>query len=239
VTGGGAPGALRARVAEADLLPLSALQHFVFCERQAALIHVERVWLDNVWTIEGEHLHEKVVSGESESRGEVRTGRDVPLRSLGLGLSGRADVVEFHRTDRGPPIGARVRSWPALWRPFPVEYKRGKPKGHRADEVQLCAQALCLEEMLGVEIAGGALFYGKIRHRREVAFDRELRDVTVNAAWRFRQMFERGQTPPAVYEAWKCQECSLLEVCRPRATRRRVDRYLRGLAESSTEGRGP
>jgi CRISPR-associated exonuclease Cas4 len=237
VTVGGDAGTLRARVAEADLLPLSALQHFVFCERQAAFIHVEQVWLDNVWTIEGEHLHERVISGESESRVEVRTSRDVPLRSLALGVSGRADVVEFHRTEQGPPVGARVPRWPARWRPFPVEYKRGKPKGHRADEVQLCAQALCLEEMLGVEIVGGALFYGKTRHRREVAFDRELRAVTVDAAWRFRQMFESGRTPPAVYEEWKCEDCSLLEVCRPRATKRRVDRYLRRLSDSSTGGR--
>jgi CRISPR-associated exonuclease Cas4 len=239
VTAGGGAGALKARVSEADLLPLSALQHFVFCERQAALIHVEQVWFDNVWTVEGEHLHEKVVSGQSESRVEVRTGRNVPLRSLTLGVSGRADVVEFHRTEEGPPVGARVGSWPARWRPCPVEYKRGKPKRHRADEVQLCAQAICLEEMLGVEIASGALFYGKTRHRHEVALDRELRAVTVDAAWRFRQMFERGRTPPAVYEEWKCRECSLLGVCRPRATRRRVDRYLWGLAGSPTGGGGP
>src|SRR5262245_57613390 len=120
--------ALETRIAEADLLPLSGLQHFVFCERQAALIHVEQVWLDNVWTVEGEHLHEKVISGQSESRVKVRTGRDVALRSVALGVTGRADVVEFHQTEEGPPVGAQVGNWPARWRPFPVEYKRGKPK---------------------------------------------------------------------------------------------------------------
>jgi CRISPR-associated exonuclease Cas4 len=135
---------------EDDLLPISALQHLLFCERQCALIHVEQVWAENRLTVEGRHLHERVDGGEHETRGGLRTARALPIRSLRLGLAGRADVVEFHASEgaAGPP------------RVVPVEYKRGRPKSHRADEVQLCAQALCLEEMLGVHVAAGALFYG-------------------------------------------------------------------------------
>jgi CRISPR-associated exonuclease Cas4 len=160
---------------EDDLLPLSALQHLMFCERQCALIHVEQVWADNRLTVEGTHLHRKADSGEAESRGDVRTTRGVPLRSLRLGLIGKADVVELHRMHSGGK---------EKWLPFPVEYKRGKPKPDRSDEVQLCAQALCLEEMLGVEIATGALFYGTTRRREDVAFDHELRAETESAAAR-------------------------------------------------------
>ena len=147
--------------AERDLLPLSALQHLVFCERQFALIHVEQVWTENVLTVEGRQLHEQVDGGEAEARGEVRIARSVPLRSLRLGLTGRSDVVELRRSADGVEIpGVSGR-----WRPYPIEYKRGKPKPHRADEVQLCAQGMCLEEMLGVEVPLGALFYGTTRRR--------------------------------------------------------------------------
>lgn len=219
---------------EKDLLPLSALQHFLYCERQAALIHIEQVWLDNIWTVEGSHLHKKVVMGVSESRVQIRTARDVPLRSLALGLVGRADVVEFHRASLADQDATQVGGWPGRWRPLPIEYKRGKPKRHQADEVQVCAQGLCLEEMLGIRISQGALFYGQTRHREEVKFDSALRAATVDAARRFREMFELRSTPAAVYERWKCQKCSLLEVCRPQAPRHRVDRYIDALFDDSS-----
>jgi CRISPR-associated exonuclease Cas4 len=195
---------------EEDLLPLSALQHLLFCERQCALIHVEQLWADNRLTVEGSHLHRKADSGVAESRSDVRTERSVPLRSLQLGLIGKADVVEFHRAELGAAIA---------WRPFPVEYKRGKPKRDRSDEVQLCAQALCLEEMLGVEIAGGALFYGTTRRREEVSFDPELRAATEEAAARLHRLFAAGVSPPAV-RAPKCDQCSLLDLCLPPTPRR-------------------
>ena len=198
---------------EDDLLPLSALQHLLFCERQAALIHLERVWAENSLTIEGKHLHERVDSGEGESRGDLRIARGVALRSLRLGLSGKADAVEFHR---GPED---------VWLPFPVEYKRGRPKKHRADEVQLCAQALCLEEMLGVSVPSGALFYGETRRRLDVAFDAALRLVTEQAAARMHEILDSGVTPLPVREP-KCDQCSLLEICMPGAPSSSVQRYL-------------
>src|SRR4051794_15637883 len=140
---------------EDALIPLSALQHQLFCPRQCALIHVEGLWAEDGATAEGRILHEKVDAGRPETRPGVRVARALSIRSLKLGVTGKADSVEFHQgRDPGEPA-----------RPFPVEYKRGKPKAHRADEVQLCAQGICLEEMFGVEVAEGALFYGTTRRR--------------------------------------------------------------------------
>ena len=168
---------------ESELLPISALQHLVFCERQWALIHLEGVWEENPLTMEGHHLHERTDASETEVRGDVRIARGLRLRSLRLGLVGRADVVKFYRLsasgepstpDQKPP-GARLKGVPGLWRPQAVEYKRGKPKADHSDEVQLCAQTLCLEEMLNVEIPSGALFYGRTRRHHDVLFDDALR----------------------------------------------------------------
>ncbi len=211
---------------EDELLPLSGLQHLIYCERQAALIHVERVWMDNVWTVEGSHLHDGVLNGHAESRGDVRISRDLALHSLRLGVTGRADVVEFHRAAPGDSIGARVLDWPGRWVPFPVEYKRGRPKHHPADEVQLCAQAICLEEMLEVQVPEGALFYGQTRHRHPVFFSSNLRAMTEAAALRLRQIVDARITPRALYDPARCDECSLLASCRPRAGERRVDDYI-------------
>ena len=157
---------------EDELLPLSALQHLIFCERQCALIHVEQAWADNRFTVEGEHLHDRVHDAGGESRGDIRIARGLALRSLRLGLSGIADVVEFHRVTEAGILLPRV---PGCWKPFPVEYKRGRPKRDRCDEVQVCAQAICLEEMLAAYVPNGALFYGATRHRFDVAFDQEIR----------------------------------------------------------------
>ncbi|HMB52207.1 MAG TPA: CRISPR-associated protein Cas4 [Thermoanaerobaculia bacterium] len=166
----------------AEPLPLSALQHLVFCERQFALIHVERQWADNPLTVDGKALHEQADAGGSETRGDVRILRGLALRCERLALVGKADVVELHRTGGGD--GARLPGADGCWRPFPVEYKRGRPKLHDADRVQLCAQAFCLEEMLAVPVPAGALFYGKTRRREEVAFDPALRQRTETAAAR-------------------------------------------------------
>lgn len=212
---------------EEDLLPISALQHLLFCERQCALIHLERIWAENPLTLEGRHLHERVDEGPGESRGDLRITRSLPLRSFRLGLAGRADVVELHRVpeDAAPDQGAVLPDLPGRWQPFPVEYKRGRPKQHRADEVQLCAQALCLEEMLGVSIPSGALFYGQTRRRLDIPFDASLRATTEQAAARLHQMFASGQTPPPVREP-KCDQCSLLEICMPAAPGRSARQYL-------------
>ncbi|MCE5228987.1 CRISPR-associated protein Cas4 [bacterium] len=219
--------------AEDDLLPLSGLQHLAFCERQWGLIHIEQVWSENPLTAEGRVLHDRAHEGGSELRGGVLTARAVRLRSLRLGLAGVADVVEFHRVDSaaetGPPtLATSLPGRRGLWRPFPVEYKHGRPKANRCDEIQICAQAMCLEEMLGITIQSGALFYGQIKHRKEVAFDRTLRDLTEFLAGRVHSLFETGATPAAVYESRKCKSCSLLDVCRPEktASRRDASRYL-------------
>jgi CRISPR-associated exonuclease Cas4 len=205
---------------EDDLLPLSSLQHMVFCERQCALIHLEDVWLENRFTAEGRILHERVHEQEGESRGGVRIDRGLPLRSLRLGLIGVADVVEFHALPDGG------------WLPFPVEYKRGKPKPDRCDEVQLCAQAICLEEMMGLEVPQGAVFYGKIRRRHDVVFDRPLREETENTATRVHALMSSGITPRPIYEK-KCKQCSLVDICLPKllGRNRNVSRYLTGAIE--------
>jgi CRISPR-associated exonuclease Cas4 len=214
---------------EDDLLPLSGLQHLLFCERQCALIHLEQIWVENRLTVEGRHLHEKSDSGERESRGDLRIARGLPLHSFRLGLSGKADTVELHRLEEREPVGgAHLPGVAGSWRPFPIEYKRGKPKSHRADEVQLCAQALCLEEMLGAPVPAGALYYGETRHRLEVPFDAELRRLTEQTAAHFHALIDSGVTPPPVHEP-KCDSCSLLEVCMPAAPRRSARGYLADL----------
>lgn len=212
--------------AEDALLPLSGLQHLTFCERQAALIHLERVWLDNALTVEGSHLHETANSGRGESRVDVHTARSVGLRSLRLGLTGKADVIEFHRSQDPPGVALPGRG--GRWRPFPVEYKRGRPKPYRADEVQLCAQALCLEEMLRTPVPAGALFYGVTRRRLDVAFDPTLRETTESAATRFQELFASGVTPNATW-APKCRACSLQELCRPKLSGKSTSRYVNDL----------
>lgn len=224
------------RFDEDELLPLSGLQHLIFCERQAALVHIEGIWADNALTVDGSYRHRRVhdVAPRRERRRDLITVRGLMLRSLELGLSGIADVVEFRLMDdpkpaeQGSPIGGvRVPGASGLWAPFPVEYKRGRPKTHRADEVQLCAQALCLEEMLAVHVPAGALFYGREQRRAGVAFDGELRALTIEAAWRFRELFERGATPAAVSEQ-KCRSCSLVALCLPEAMgrRRSAERFV-------------
>lgn len=223
---------------EDDLLPLSGLQHLLFCERQCALIHLEQIWVENRLTVEGRHLHEKSDSGVRESRGDLRIARGLPLHSFRLGLSGKADTVELHRLSGAEPgAGALLPGLSGLWRPFPVEYKRGKPKSHRADEVQLCAQALCLEEMLGAPVPAGALYYGETRHRLDVPFDAELRRLTEQAAARFHALIASGVTPTPVREP-KCDSCSLLEVCMPAAPGRSARSYLADLLRqtAATEG---
>ena len=198
-----------------DLIQLSALQHLVFCERQCALIHIEQLWSENVLTAEGRIMHDKADSNKYESRGNVRIDYSVPMRSLRLGLIGKADVVEFHKTDAG------------TWLPFPVEYKRGKPKTDNCDRVQLCAQAICLEEMLNVEIMAGALFYGQTRRREDVFFDKTLRMETEDTAKKVHELIESGITPKAEYSK-KCKSCSLLGLCMPKTCgkARSVRNYL-------------
>ena len=203
---------------EDDLLPLSGLQHLAFCVRQCALIHIEQAWAENLFTAEGRVMHERVHEADRESRGDIRVEYSMPLRSLRLGLIAKADVVEFHR-NRGASGGK--------WQPFPVEYKRGRPKKDNVDKVQLCAQALCLEEMLSVGVPSGALFYGKTRHRQNVDFDAGLRSETEDTAKRFHVLVEAGKTPKPVYGK-KCANCSMKHLCLPKTVEksRSIDSYL-------------
>ena len=209
---------------ESDLLMLSALQHLAFCERQCCLIHIEQAWEENRFTAEGRILHERVHEQESESRGDVYIARGLKLRSLRLGLSGIADVVEFHRVETG---GIALPGKKGLWLPFPVEYKRGKPKKKSCDEVQLCGQAICLEEMLGCRIERGALYYGSQHKRQDVVLGTVLREETERMAARLHELIAAGKTPVAVYEK-KCDNCSLVELCMPKAGGKKdVLRYLK------------
>ena len=186
-----------------ELLPLSALQHYLFCPRQTALIHLEQAWAENRFTAEGNVLHAKAHEGFDESRPGVRITRTLPVVSRRLGLAGQCDIVEFH--GNGEVI--------------PVEYKRGKPKAHDADRVQLCAQAMCLEEMLSVSVASGCLFYGQRKRRTVVEFDSALRALTGDVAGSLRAMIASRVTPMAEYEARKCDSCSLIDHCQPKALR--------------------
>jgi len=202
---------------EDDLLMLSSLQHFMYCERQCALIHIEQIWSENLFTAEGRIMHDKVDTANREVRGKVRIDYGVPLRSLRLGLIGKADVVEFHKHGD-------------KWIPFPVEYKRGKPKMDDCDKVQLCAQAICLEEMLNVEIPEGALFYGQTHHRHDVIFDKALRTETEEAAKKVHELIESGITPKAEYSK-KCKQCSLYEVCLPKMSKKASNYLMNAMRE--------
>ena len=210
---------------EDDLLPISALQHLLFCERQCALIHLEQQWAENRLTVEGQHLHRRAHERKTERRDGVHIVRGLAVRSMRYGVIGQTDDVEF------TPLDDAARDWAAQGRPnrrgaglavvsvgkwqvAPVEYKRGQPKKDDCDRVQLTAQALCLEEMLATTISAGALFYGRNRRRTEVAFGPELRERTAAAIRRLHALIASRCTPPARREP-KCDNCSLLALCMP------------------------
>ncbi|ADO43030.1 CRISPR-associated protein Cas4 [Ketogulonicigenium vulgare] len=195
--------------AEEDAIPLSALQHAVYCLRQAALIHLERLWVANRFTAEGDVLHAVADKGGARRARGVRRVMSLPLASARLNLIGTADLVEFIPGPAGEVA-------------FPVEYKRGKPKLHRADEVQLCAQALCLEEMTGQPVPEGALFYAHTKRRVTVPFDTELRALTQNAAQSLADILASRITPAPTAHKSRCRACSLHEACRPETYARPV-----------------
>jgi CRISPR-associated exonuclease Cas4 len=196
---------------EDDLIPLSALQHYAFCRRQCALIHIEQIWEENIYTLEGRILHQKVHSGETETRRDTHTDFGTPVRSLELGLSGRTDTVE--RSADGTICI--------------IEMKRGKAKTGCMDEIQLCAQAMCIEEMLSVSIPVGWLFYDKTRRRKQIDFTQELRSRTAELAHEVHQFIQAGRTPPPEPDQ-KCPRCSLFDICLPipLAKRRKVQNYI-------------
>ncbi len=213
---------------EEDLLPVSALSDITFCERRAALHFIEQIWEDNLFTAEGTILHERVDEGSNtESRGNIRIAYGIRLRSLILGLIGKADVVEFHKTETD---GIKLEGVSGFWVPFPVEYKRGHLRHEHSFDVQLCAYALCLEEMLKVKVPEGAVFYGKTKRRLGVYFDEALRQKTEDTARRLHELIESGITPKAEYSS-KCKKCSLVEMCLPKVSSK-ASNYLMKAVEA-------
>lgn len=224
--------------AEDELLALSGIQHYSFCPRQWALIHIEQQWQENVLTYEGRQLHRRADDPYlSETRGDVLIARAMPLVSLTLGIYGVADVVEFHAVAGESKEEGRAVALPrrrGVWRPYPVEYKRGKPKAEDWDEVQLCAQALALEEMLNVRIEEGALFYGERERRVPVVFSVNLRERVDSLLGEMHQQFQKAETPPARYSP-RCSNCSLVDLCMPRMKKATADGYLQRYLANDTD----
>ena len=208
---------------EDSLLPISALQHLMFCERQWALIHLEQIWEENALTAQGKQLHERVDTSEINVKGGIRITRSLRLRSLEFGMTGIADVVEFPLVD-------------SVQKPYPIEYKRGKPKRGLMDLVQLCAQTLCLEEMFRIHIFQGALFYGETKRRLEVEFNAALRKETITLIKKLHQVSHAKKTPPAIYER-KCENCSLMNWCMPACTdgSKRTEDYVNAIVQWVSE----
>lgn len=219
-------------MSEDDYLMLSGIQHFAFCRRQWALIHIEQQWEENGRTMEGKLLH-RVAHDETrmEKRGDTLILRGMRILSRRLEVTGVCDVVEFHRSSSG----IALNNWEGLWTPYPVEYKRGSPKENPADILQLCGQAMCLEEMLCCEIMEGSLYYGETRRRLEVRFTQELRNQVEHMLNEMKDLFRKGWTPKSKVSG-SCNSCSLKEVCLPKLSKTvKVSRYLdRFLMEEET-----
>ena len=197
---------------EENYLMLSGLQHFSYCRRQWALIHIEQQWAENERTVDGQLFHTTAHNKDKiEKRGDTLIVRGLPVKSSVLGLSGICDVVEFTRSEEG----ITLYSYDGLWRPYPIEYKKGKPKEHNADELQLCAQAICLEEMLLCHISEGCLYYGENRRRKKVLFTEELRTAVSTASQEMHDLWKKGYTPKVRYKKG-CNACSLKEICLPK-----------------------
>lgn len=217
---------------EDDLLALSGIQHMAFCERQWALIHIERQWAENVRTAEGQHLHNKVDNPFIfQSRDDLITVRTMPIVSYELGLYGIADVVEFENAAL-PSNAVTLPGRAGFWSPRPVEYKRGRIKKDDRDEVQLCAQAICLEEMLGVSIENAFIYYGETHHRTPVKLTADLRKHVFELSEKMHCLFNQGITPK-VDGNKNCRLCSLIDICMPKVGRRKlnVSEYLKGAIE--------
>lgn len=212
-----------------ELLPLSGIQHFGFCRRQWALIHVERRWQENYLTASGQVAHQRAHDEElRERRGSLLVLRGLFVRSAELGLSGICDIVEFREDPAGVPLAGEN----GTWRPVPVEYKRGRSKSGDCDRLQVCAQAMCLEEMLGCDIESGFLFYKQTQSREPVSFDAELRDAVRAATREMHQMFQRGHVPRA-RKGKHCKACSLVDECLPSLQQRSAKEYIDEMLETT------
>lgn len=211
-----------------DYIQINTLQHYVYCPRQCALLCVENVWNDNLYTVRGEILHEVVDSETEETRGSVRVVRGLRIHSTRLRIVGKCDVVEFHLS--GDDASTLVRkNETGSYTVIPVEYKAGEPKEDLSDKVQLCAQALCLEEMLNVSIEKGIFFYGKIRRRYTIDIDRMLREQTEEVIQGVHALVSKRVVPRALYSQ-KCRNCSLESICVPRAmNEKKLHNYIHQL----------
>lgn len=208
---------------EDDYLMLSGLQHFAYCRRQWALIHIEQQWAENERTVDGHLFHTVAHNSEkTEKRGDLLITRGLSVKSAKLGLAGICDVVEFHKAEDG----ISLFSYEGLWEPYPVEYKKGLPKENEADELQLCAQAMCLEEMLVCHIPCGSLFYGENRRRTVIDFTELLRTKVCDMAREMHDLWNKGYTP-MVKPQKGCNACSLKEICMPKLSRvKAVSAYI-------------
>ena len=211
---------------EEAYLPLSALQHFSYCPRQFALIHIDQQWAENRFTAEGQLLHRRANSGESGTLGDIHVARSVRLVSTRLGLAGVADVVEFHRVREE---GCSLPGLEGLWQPYPVEYKRGRSKADDWDRIQLCAQAIAIEEMLNAAVPEGAIFYGQPRRRERVTIGQALRETTARIADEAHSLYAIGRLPEP-QPGPKCNRCSLRSICMP--DRKSASEYLWRMLES-------
>ena len=211
---------------EDDMLMLSGIQHFRFCPRQWALIHIDQQWDENRLTVEGELLHKHVDDSFYRQKcGDFISLRSVNVASYELGLYGITDVVELHPTDNSVNSITHPR-YPGHWIPYPVEYKHGRPKQNEEDEVQLVAQAMCLEEQYNIKIAYGAIFYAETRHRMEVYINEYLRNIVTTCAREMHEIFASGRLPN-IQRGKYCDKCSLNNLCMPEtADCSKVSHYL-------------
>lgn len=211
-------------IKEDDYLSLSGIQHFAYCRRQWALIHIEQQWSENYQTTSGELMHKKAHDDEAfEKRANLIIARGLRISSAVLGLSGQCDVVEFHKNENGIALFGYDGKWDVM----PIEYKNGEPKEGVEDKVQLCAQAICLEEMFATDILKGYLFYGKKKRRTEVFFSEQLREITKKYSREMHEMFNRGHTPK-VKKSKRCQLCSLINECVPKLQKQiKVAQYIK------------
>lgn len=200
---------------EEDMLMLSGIQHYRYCPRQWALIHMEQQWADNVLTAEGQIMHKNVDNPYYRQKcGDIICLRSVSVASFSLGLYGLTDVVELHHSDSSANSITHAR-YPGYWHPIPVEYKHGRPKSNDVDELQLTAQAMCLEEMYGIRIEYGSFFYGQTRRRIDVDITDELRNTVSECSLKMHEIFESRITPPVNCKPSRCRKCSLANICMP------------------------
>ena len=213
---------------EDELLPISALQHLAFCERQAALIHLEGEWQENKLTVEGHGLHERVHEADTEQKDNLLILRGLRVRSLALGLVGAIDLLELRPLSEGNTGGMVLSGHTGRYQPYIVEYKRGRPKKDHCDEIQLCAQALCLEEMTGAQLTQSAFFYGQPRRRLDIVLSPELRAETAKLAIRLHELMASNTMPPPEFTP-RCYGCSLIETCLPEMPRKpdSVNAYMK------------